>query len=242
MLDIVLYFIDGNVTDHLGTPLALTDEQGKLLWEASPDDWAAVSNEQGKTGQPIRYQGQYEDEESGLYYNRHRYYDPQLGRYVNQDPIGLLGGVNVFSYPLNPLSRTDPLGLVAPLVAGAALILGGIGLYSAVRGSVKGSAETLEGGRIVRSGRNAEADALECLSLQARHGYSACPRSGADLQRQYEEGRDQVREGLGKIQSGVGTLATSVPGTSITGPLPTSGADLAVGGAATILINTGGSD
>lgn len=98
-------------TDHLGTPLALTDEQGKVLWEARPDDWAAVSDPQGSTSQPIRYQGQYEDEESGLYYNRHRYYDPQLGRYVNQDPIGLLGGMNAYAYPHAPTGWVDPLGL-----------------------------------------------------------------------------------------------------------------------------------
>ena len=95
-------------TDHLGTPLALTDELGKPLWEASPDDWAAVSNQQGSTDQPLRFQGQYEDEESGLYYNRHRYYDPKLGRYVNQDPIGLLGGMNSYAYPHAPTEWVDP--------------------------------------------------------------------------------------------------------------------------------------
>ena len=98
-------------TDHLGTPLALTDEQGKLLWEASPDDCAAVGKQQSNTAQPIRYQGQYEDEESGLYYNRRRYYDPLLGRYVNQDPIGLLGGVNNYAYPHAPAGWVDPMGL-----------------------------------------------------------------------------------------------------------------------------------
>ena len=51
-----------------------------------------MRDEQGDTDQPIRFQGQYHDEESGLYYNRYRYYAPKLGRYVSQDPIGLLGG------------------------------------------------------------------------------------------------------------------------------------------------------
>ncbi|SDT97470.1 RHS repeat-associated core domain-containing protein [Halopseudomonas salegens] len=107
-------------TDHLGTPLALTDEQGQLLWEARPDDWAAIKDEQGKTDQPIRFQGQYEDEESGLYYNRHRYYDPALGRYVNQDPIGLLGGVNFYLYAAaSPTNHIDPSGLIIPLAWGA---------------------------------------------------------------------------------------------------------------------------
>nr|WP_276584081.1 RHS repeat-associated core domain-containing protein [Pseudomonas sp. RIT-PI-AD] len=98
-------------TDHLGTPLRLSDDQGRLLWRATPDDWAAVRDQQGDTDQPIRFQGQYHDEESGLYYNRYRYYAPELGRYVSQDPIGLLGGANIYAYPLNPQLFIDQLGL-----------------------------------------------------------------------------------------------------------------------------------
>ncbi len=60
----------------------------------------------------IRLPGQQYDEESGLYYNRHRYYDPLLGRYVTQDPIGLKGGWNFYQYPLNPVVNADPQGLV----------------------------------------------------------------------------------------------------------------------------------
>ncbi|KPQ23336.1 RHS repeat-associated core domain-containing protein [Halomonas sp. HL-93] len=56
-------------------------------------------------------QGQWQDEESGLYYNRHRYYDPQQGRYISQDPIGLNGGTNLYSYVTNPTGMVDPLGL-----------------------------------------------------------------------------------------------------------------------------------
>jgi RHS repeat-associated protein len=61
--------------------------------------------------QLIRLPGQHYDEETGLYYNRHRYYDPRQGRYITQDPIGLDGGWNAYVYPLDPLSGTDPLGL-----------------------------------------------------------------------------------------------------------------------------------
>ncbi|EFF9657458.1 protein rhsC, partial [Escherichia coli] len=61
--------------------------------------------------QLIRLPGQQYDEESGLYYNRHRYYDPLQGRYITQDPIGLKGGWNFYQYPLNPISNIDPLGL-----------------------------------------------------------------------------------------------------------------------------------
>ncbi|MGP9655726.1 RHS repeat-associated core domain-containing protein [Halomonas sp. AOP35-4E-18] len=63
--------------------------------------------------QPIQFQGQWHDEESGLYYNRHRYYDPQQGKYIIQDPIGLNGGTHLYGYVTNPISMVDPLGLYA---------------------------------------------------------------------------------------------------------------------------------
>ncbi|WP_329601662.1 RHS repeat-associated core domain-containing protein, partial [Paraburkholderia antibiotica] len=59
----------------------------------------------------IRFQGQYHDEETGLAYNRHRYYDAQNGRFISKDPIGLAGGVNVYQYAPNPVQWVDPLGL-----------------------------------------------------------------------------------------------------------------------------------
>lgn len=64
-------------------------------------------------GEPelIRLPDQQADEETGLYYNRHRYYDPQQGRYITQDPIGLAGGWNGYTDPLNPTKYIDPLGL-----------------------------------------------------------------------------------------------------------------------------------
>nr|WP_228200100.1 RHS repeat-associated core domain-containing protein [Acinetobacter baumannii] len=55
--------------------------------------------------------GQYFDEETGLHYNRYRYYSPYVGRFVSKDPIGLLGGFNVYSYAPNPNNWVDPLGL-----------------------------------------------------------------------------------------------------------------------------------
>ena len=64
-----------------------------------------------KTSCPWRWPGQYEDEETGLYYNRFRYYDPDAGRYISQDPIGLAGGLSPYAYTRDPLTIVDPLGL-----------------------------------------------------------------------------------------------------------------------------------
>ena len=101
------------ITDALGTPMQLVAPNGQPRWLAEPDDWAAVKNQRAvrNVTQPIRFQGQWHDEESGLYYNRHRYYDPQQGRYISQDPIGLNGGTNLYGYVANPTGMVDPLGL-----------------------------------------------------------------------------------------------------------------------------------
>ena len=60
---------------------------------------------------PVGFQGQQVDEKSGLHYNRYRYYDPAMGRFVSQDPIGLAGGLNPWQYVDNPIEWIDPLGL-----------------------------------------------------------------------------------------------------------------------------------
>ncbi|WP_338846797.1 RHS repeat-associated core domain-containing protein [Massilia sp. W12] len=63
--------------------------------------------------QPLRFQGQYYDAETGLHYNRFRYYDPDIGRFISQDPIGLASGNNIYQYTANPINWIDPLGLTA---------------------------------------------------------------------------------------------------------------------------------
>jgi RHS repeat-associated protein len=103
--------------DHLGTPQEMTDHAGTVAWAARYKAWGqaeeAVSEAARKAGvrNPIRFQGQYLDEETGLHYNRHRYYDPHSGRFVSKDPIGLNGGNNLHQYAPNPIEWIDPLGL-----------------------------------------------------------------------------------------------------------------------------------
>ncbi|EAS1842014.1 hypothetical protein ACY76_14655, partial [Salmonella enterica] len=72
---------------------------------------ADISNSGAYFHQPLRLPGQYFDDETGLHYNLFRYYAPECGRFVSQDPIGLAGGINLYSYAPNPLSYIDPLGL-----------------------------------------------------------------------------------------------------------------------------------
>jgi len=72
--------------------------------------------------QPFRFQGQQFDQETGLHYNRFRYYDPVVGRFISQDPIGLRGGFKNFHYVPNPLSFVDALGLTGAKATLEALI------------------------------------------------------------------------------------------------------------------------
>ncbi|WP_134807765.1 RHS repeat-associated core domain-containing protein [Shigella boydii] len=99
--------------DHRGLPLVLISTEGATEWCAEYDEWGNLLNEENphQLQQLIRLPGQQYDEESGLYYNRHRYYDPLQGRYITQDPIGLKGGWNLYTYPLSPVNSMDPLGL-----------------------------------------------------------------------------------------------------------------------------------
>ncbi|EDW2765746.1 RHS repeat protein [Salmonella enterica subsp. enterica] len=99
--------------DQRGLPLALITPDNTVAWRGEYDEWGNLSGEENPADleQLIRLPGQQYDEESGLYYNRHRYYNPGQGRYITQDPIGLKGGWNLYQYPLNPVTGTDPLGL-----------------------------------------------------------------------------------------------------------------------------------
>ena len=109
--------------DHLGTPNELTDQQGEVVWYADYQAWGNTATVEWKEQridnivvsqehlQPIRFQGQSFDTEIGLHYNRFRYFDPDMGMFTTRDPIGLMGGMNVFQYAPNPVGWIDPFGL-----------------------------------------------------------------------------------------------------------------------------------
>jgi len=100
--------------DHLGTPQELTTPEGDIVWSAHYRAYGEISRlDVGKIDNPLRFQGQYFDQESGLHYNRHRYYNPDIGRYLTPDPVKLAGGINAYQYVPNPTGWVDPLGLNA---------------------------------------------------------------------------------------------------------------------------------
>ena len=120
--------------DPSGLPEELSDDQGQVRWRAAYRTWGNTQVEswevvrpdgspvhpsqinpvpQGhaqKIEQNLRFQGQYLDRDTGLHYNTFRFYDPDIGRFISPDPIGLAGGTNLHSYAPNPVSWIDPWG------------------------------------------------------------------------------------------------------------------------------------
>ena len=106
-----IYYVHAN---HIDAPLALTDQNGDIVWQASYTPFGVVNITTNLLSEEMtaRFPGQYADSESGLYYNYFRDYDPELGRYIQSDPIGLAGGINTYGYVEgNPVNYVDPLGL-----------------------------------------------------------------------------------------------------------------------------------
>lgn len=102
----VFYF----VADHLGTLRALADTSGSIVSDLSYDSYGNVIS--GSAPSRYTYTGREIDADSGLMYYRARWYDPQQGRFISEDPIGLDGGINLYAYVENdPVGSEDPLGL-----------------------------------------------------------------------------------------------------------------------------------
>jgi len=105
-----LYYVH---TDHLGTPQVMTDDNGNVVWRALYDPFGKATISVNTVELNVRFPGQYYDRETGLHYNCFRYYDPEVGRYITSDPMGIINGadLNLFSYAGNdPINWVDPLG------------------------------------------------------------------------------------------------------------------------------------
>jgi RHS repeat-associated protein len=100
------------VNDPIGTPEELVGEAGSVVAELDREVWGKTKTpDDARVRTPLRFQGQYEDGETGLFYNRFRYYDAEAGLYISADPIGLGGGLRLFGYAPSPTGWVDPLGL-----------------------------------------------------------------------------------------------------------------------------------
>ena len=101
------------ICDHLGTPVESYDENGECVWTMELDIYGRVIRHTGDVDfVSFRFQGQYVDLETNLYYNRFRYYDPEVGQYIQQDPIGLEGGnPTLYGYVGDTNTWVDPFGL-----------------------------------------------------------------------------------------------------------------------------------
>ena len=105
------------LTDHLGTPKQAVDEKQNTVWEADYSPFGKADIQTASIELNLRFPGQYEDQESGTHYNYYRDYNPETGRYITSDPIGLQGGINTYAYVASdPLSNIDPLGLFSLVI------------------------------------------------------------------------------------------------------------------------------
>ena len=136
--------------DHLGTPRAALNQSGTVVWTWESDAFGAIPPNQNPSGLGVeivnlRFPGQYYDQETGLYYNMHRYYDPTMGQYVQPDLIGLKGGsFSTYTYVRNnPLKWADPMGLTVYIVGNTP------SEYSALQHSYDNVAGTQRGAQLI---------------------------------------------------------------------------------------------
>ncbi|KFD21188.1 core protein, partial [Yokenella regensburgei ATCC 49455] len=250
--------------DHRGLPLALMRRDGSPGWRAEYDEWGTVLREDNPEGleQLIRLPGQQADTETGLYYNRHRYYDPTAGRYITQDPIGLQGGWNPYTYPLDPVKHVDPFGLQPSNGFGTGFInyiqaAGSLGISMAesgtspeetsaafshmAQGDLPKQAKQFMEGWVYGSASFASVAAIACLSTPL--AISGALTGGANTLNQVWNGGDfsfsdtYIATNVGILTEGRGLIATTginVAGYSISNMIKGT-AQTAKGVASTIL-------
>jgi RHS repeat-associated protein len=173
------------VTNYMGTPEAMYREDGEAVWTCELNSYGKVRNFQGgsKTDCPFRYQGQYEDSETGLYYNRFRYYSPEEGVYISQDPIGIEGCLNLYAYIYNTYAIVDIFGL-APV-----RYVNGVPIYGTGQTTGVGHADISEkiANQLATSGQFSEVHLNR--SYEAITGVTTTPRRSPDVVAVGKDGR-----------------------------------------------------
>ncbi len=240
------------VTDHLGTPREIVSEAGELEWAASYRLWGSVRAVQGRARQlangagvwgepevesrsshaetepcPLRFPGQWEDAETGLYYNRHRHYDPLVGLYTSPDPIGLAGGSRSQGYVDCPSVDIDPMGLQARDATGKFLGKNGENLAGpgklfedAVADAFRAKGDTVFREVTIR---NAEGKIVSRAdSVVVREGKVSFVVEAKSGRKGLSEGQRQVQEMINNKQpfSFSGKNAVGIPGANTTQTFP----------------------
>ncbi|TDM05883.1 MAG: hypothetical protein C4K60_14405 [Ideonella sp. MAG2] len=164
-------------TNASGAPEEITDEEGRVHWRARYKTWGNLALQEqpevdsDRFAQPaleeqnLRLQGQYFDAETGLCYNTFRYYDPDCGRFISQDPIGLAGGLNLYQFGPNAIGWIDPWGWIGapaglPNTAGVYTIINGNDVYVGSAG----------GGSVGMNGRVSDISHTKAQKLLAKPG------------------------------------------------------------------------
>jgi RHS repeat-associated protein len=206
------------VADVSGAPIALLAADGRRAWSAELDCYGRVDRIEGEREVcPFRWPGQYEDTETGLYYNRHRYYDPETGLHVSQDPIGLEGGIALYAYVHDPLTWNDPFGLAA--CHGNSRANGRANHVYVIRDRHTGEVHKygISGGRVRADGRSSRAEA-QVRRLNAKPGNADRYEStivGNNLTRDRALSMEQGRVNgysVSRQNAGLATGPTAPPG------------------------------
>jgi len=232
-----------NLTFHHGpleTVRALTGPSGERLRTSVYRPFGELLSEQGGQQEPLRYTGRSLDPASGLYYYRARWYDPALGRFVSEDPLGFQAGINFYAYVGNdPVNGNDPTGLLVALQAlsrdglvarnatlvGSGTTLGGVGALTALGTGGAAAVGAYPGGAgALAAGRGALAGGRLLAPVLARALTSAEARGFA------------FSGSLGGISAGLGSLATG--GTPRQAAIAT-GVGFAAGGVGSLRTVTG---
>ena len=184
--------------DQVGIPREMTDIHGNLLWYGEYTAWGRLKKDgrvYKNAHQPFRLQNQYYDEETGLHYNLMRYYEPEAGRFVNQDPIGLWGGSNLYRFAPNAQGWTEPSGFIAmalvflPEIGAALTAVGQAGLTAIGIGAVLSLS-----GDTSKEKSQAKAQARTAVKAGACHGNCKSSKKPQHGYKIYDKRTGQIME------------------------------------------------
>lgn len=207
-------------TDHLGTPLLLTDEDRQVVWRGRAEPFGETTPSVNQVVFNLRFPGQYEDRETGLFYNNARSYSPEHARYTTPDPFGLAAGLNLYTYSNNnTLKYVDPNGrtpaAALALCGGAPEVCIVLGLATAITIATSGPGAIHDIGRLIQSGSDdssrvgARFDLLRSVGGNSStgdpnqfdpgstgNGQNAC----SDRSREAGKGRVVIGENMARVQ------------------------------------------